>query len=115
MHWLWKLIIAVLGNALGLWLAPRYIPGFTITSGLLTLLVLALTLAILNFILKPILTLILGPIIILTLGLGLIIVNALILYILDKFSANITIGSIPALIYSTILIGLINFLFHLIP
>lgn len=115
MHWLWKLIVAVFANALGLWLAAKYIPGFTLAGGLLALFALGFALAILNFVLKPILKLLLGPIIILTLGLGLVVVNAVLLYILDKFSTNLTIGSIPALIYSTILIGLINFLFHMIP
>ncbi len=72
----------------------------------------AAILTLLNFILKPILTLVLGPVIILTLGLGLILVNARILKILDLFLNNLTIETIPALLYATILIGVVNFVFH---
>ncbi|MDP2599062.1 MAG: phage holin family protein [Candidatus Liptonbacteria bacterium] len=115
MKFIGKLVAHTLANALGFWAAIKYIPGFTITGDWEAFFVLAFALTILNFVLKPILKMILGPIIILTLGFGLILVNALILYGLDRFSTNLTIETIPALIYSTILIGLINFLFHLIP
>lgn len=70
------------------------------------------TLTVLNFILKPILKLVLGPIIVLTLGLGLIIVNGLVLWTLDFLSPELTIQSIPALLWATLTIGAINFIFH---
>ncbi|MDO8536770.1 MAG: phage holin family protein [bacterium] len=114
MKLLFKIIFAVLINAVALWAAAKYIPGFKLTSDWKQIVILAAILMVLNFVLKPILKLVFGPIIVLTLGLGLIVVNALILYVLDIYSLNITIETIPALIYSTILIGIINFLFHLI-
>lgn len=113
MKWLAKIIVAIIANALGLWVANAYIPGFVIAGGLQELLVLSFVLAVLNFLLKPILKLIFGPVIVLTLGVGLIIVNAIVLYILDVLSKNLTIETIPALIYGTILLGIINFVFHL--
>ena len=73
MHWLARLIIVVGGNALALWVANTYVPGFVLSGNWITLILIALVLAVLNFFLKPILTLILGPIIILTLGLGVLI------------------------------------------
>lgn len=112
MRWLAKIIVAIIANAVGLWLANAYIPGFAISGGVKQVLGLALILAVLNFLLKPILKAILGPIIVLTLGLGLIAVNAIILYILDLLSQNLTIQSIPALVWSGVLIGVINFVFH---
>lgn len=113
MKWLAKIIVAIIANAVGLWAANAYIPGFVIAGGIKELLVLSFVLTALNFLIKPILKLIFGPVIVLTLGAGLIVVNALILYILDILSKNLTIETIPALIYSTILIGIINFVFHL--
>ncbi len=110
-----KIIVAVLANAAGLWAATTYIPGFELSGGWKQIFMLALIFTALNFILKPILKLIFGPVIILTLGAGLIFVNILLLFVLDKISQNLTIVGIPALIYGTILIGLINFIFHLIP
>jgi putative membrane protein len=123
MHWLIKLALVIGGNALGLWLANRYVSGFVLTTPILGLILLGLTLTILNFLLKPVLTLVLGPIIIITLGLGLIIVNALILWFaaylshlpqLDFIHGSINIDSIPALILATLLISVVNFIIHLI-
>jgi putative membrane protein len=113
MKWLAKIVVAVAANAVALWAATSYIPGFTLTGGFSEFVRVALILTALNFVLKPILKLILGPVIVLTLGIGLIIVNSLILYILDFLSKNLTIETIPALVYSAILIGFVNFIFHL--
>lgn len=113
MKFLAKIIITIAVNVFALWAAATYIPGFKITSDLKQLVILAVIFSALNLILRPIVKLILGPVIIITFGLGVVIVNALILFVLDKLSANITIETIPALIYGTILIGLINFVLHL--
>jgi putative membrane protein len=112
MKFIAKIIFAVAINAFGIWAAANYIPGFGLSADFIQLLKIALVFTVLNFVLKPILKLILGPIIILTLGLGLILVNALVLFILDKFSEGLTIETIPALIYATILISVINFVVH---
>ncbi len=127
MHWLFKLIIVTAGNVLALWLANwasmHYFPGFILSAPILGLVIIALVLAALNFILKPVLTLILGPIIIITLGLGLIVVNAIVIWVLaylsnlpqlDFIHGSITIQSIPALLFATIIISVVNFAIHLI-
>jgi uncharacterized membrane protein YvlD (DUF360 family) len=54
----------------------------------------------------------LGPIIIITLGLGIIIINAIILYLLDYFLVQITISGLYPLIYATLIISVINLVFH---
>ncbi len=120
MHWLARLVIIVGGNALALWIANTYIPGFVLSSNWILIVLVALTLAILNFLLKPILTLALGPIIILTLGLGVLIVNGIILYLLpiiadhiDILHGSIMIQNIPALFFATLIVSVINFLIHL--
>jgi len=112
MKWLAKIILAILINAVAIWACATYIPGFKLEDGFEKILGIALILTALNFLLKPLLKLVLGPIIVLTLGFGIIIVNAIILYILDILSKNLTIENIPALALSTILISLINFVFH---
>jgi putative membrane protein len=127
MHWLFKLIIVTAGNAFALWLANwasvRYFPGFTLSTPILGLIIIALVLTILNFILKPVLTLVLGPIIIITLGLGLILVNAIVIWVLaylsnlpqlDFIHGSITITSIPALLFATIIISIVNFVIHIV-
>ena len=120
MHWLARIALIVAGNALALWLANQYVPGFVLHASLLELAIVAFILALLNFFLKPLLTLILGPVIVLTLGLGTIVVNTIIIYLLsivanyiDKLQGSITIETIPALIFATLIVSAINFLIHL--
>jgi len=113
MRWLAKIVVAIAINAFALLAAEAYIPGFVMSGEFKQILAIAAILTALNFFIKPILKLVLGPIIVLTLGLGLIIVNAVILYILDILSKNITIQTIPALIYGGLLVGAVNFIFHL--
>lgn len=110
----------ILGNAFALWLANLYVPGFVLTATWIQLIVLALILALLNFFLKPVLTLVLGPVIILTLGLGVLIVNAIIIYLLpilarhlDMLHGSISIETIPALIFTTLIVSAINFIIHI--
>lgn len=122
MNWLSKLALAVGGNALALWLANKYVAGFELSAtNWQALVLIALLLALLNFILKPILKLILGPIIILTLGFGVIIVNAIILWLLpiianhiDFLHGSIIIQTIPALFFATLIVSAVNFFIHLV-
>jgi putative membrane protein len=56
--------------------------------------------------------LLLGPIIIITLGLGAILVNAVILKVLDFLSPALSIQGLLALLYATIIVSVINLVFH---
>ena len=114
MKWLIRVIGAILANSLALFIAAHFIQGFKLTSDLKEIALIALILTGLNFVLKPVLKLILGPIIILTLGLGLFLVNAIVIYILDILTKNLTIETIPALVFASIIIGAVNFTFHLL-
>lgn len=120
MHWLARLAIIVGGNMIALWVAETYVPGFVVSGGWVIFLLAAIVLAVLNFLLKPLLTLILGPVIVLTLGLGVLVVNAVILYLLpvvsdhiDFLRGSITIQSIPALFFATLVVSIVNFIIHL--
>jgi putative membrane protein len=120
MHWFARVIIVIGGNALALWIANLYVPGFILTPHWGAIILIALILSLLNFLLKPLLTLAFGPVIILTLGIALIIVNAIILYLLviitthiDLLSGSIMIQTIPALFLATLVISAVNFVIHL--
>ncbi len=119
MHWLARLVIVVGGNAIALWIANAFVPGFVLSGNWLVIILIALVFALLNFFLKPLLTLILGPVIVLTLGLGVLVVNAIILYLLpviadhiDILRGSIMIQNIPALIFATLIVSIINFIIH---
>jgi putative membrane protein len=120
MHWLARVAITTAGNALALWAVNRYVPGFAVSMDWGQLLLLALVLAILNFVLKPILDLIFAPVIIITLGFGVLIVNGIIVWLLpiiathiDFLHGSISIQSILALAIGTIIISIVNFIIHL--
>ncbi len=108
-----RLIVAVIANAAGLLAAQYFIPGFTLTPGLKEILLVALLLTAINVFLKHAIKLLLGPVIVLTFGLGLLAVNILLLKFLDLLSDSLTIHTVPALIFASLLIGAVNFVFHL--
>jgi putative membrane protein len=74
-----------------LYFIPQIIPGFTLQGDFLTLLIGAVTLALMFLILKPILNIISFPVNLLTLGLFSIVTNAFILYLLTILVPNITV------------------------
>lgn len=108
-----KFLVAVVANLIALIAAAYFVQGFDLAISPADIVIIGIVLTLLNLILKPILKMILGPIIILTLGLGLILVNMIILYILDRIFQNLTIENVAALIYSSLIIGFVNFIFHL--
>jgi putative membrane protein len=108
-----RIIVRIIANGVGLYAASQLIAGFELEiANFKSFVVVALTLTILNLVVKPVLKLLLGPIIVLTLGLGLIVVNALVLVLLDFLASDLTIVTIPALVFASLLIGALNFIFH---
>ena len=109
-----KLLATLFGNALGLWLAGKYITGvetpidLTTIESLRELLIASAALTAINLTLRPMLKLILSPLIILTLGLGLILINASTLFLLDYLMTSVTIGGLLPLLYATLLISAVN-------
>ena len=112
MKFIARIAVLIVMNAVALFLANYFVSGFIVGGMLQEFFTLALILTVLNYTLKPLLTFFLGPVIVLTLGVGLLAVNAFVLYILDIFSQNLTIQNIPALLYATLLVSAVNFMFH---
>ncbi|WP_161890711.1 phage holin family protein [Pontibacter russatus] len=84
-------------------LAAYILPGVSI-DGYMTAIILALVLAVLNAIVRPILVLLTIPVTILTLGLFLLVINALIILLADSLIAGFdTAGFLTALLFSLVL------------
>lgn len=114
MKFIARLIVMVIANGVALLIASRFVPGFIIvTEPLRNLAIIAVILTVLNFFVKPVLKLFLGPFIVLTLGLALIAVNVLVLALLDFLSGDLTIQTIHALVFASLIIGVVNTLFHI--
>jgi putative membrane protein len=106
-----KFVFQFLSNMLAIYLCAQFISGFTFTGNITDLGIAAAALAVINLFLRPVLKLLLGPLILLTFGLFLIVINAITLAILDFFITPLTIQGYLPLLYSSLLIGIINFLF----
>ena len=98
-----KLIIRILLTALAVVLIAKFLPGVSVES-YLTAIIVAVVLAILNLIVKPILVILTLPVTILTLGLFLLVINAIIILLADSFVSGFGVdGFWIALIFSLLL------------
>ncbi|OKL41345.1 phage holin family protein [Pontibacter flavimaris] len=96
-------IIKLLLTGAAAMLAAYVLPGVSI-DGFLTALILALVLAVLNAIVRPILVFLTIPVTILTLGLFLLVINAVIILLADYLIAGFAVdGFIWALLFSLVL------------
>lgn len=109
-----KIIFHWATNILALLVAAYFVKGFQLDTYWKNLLIIGALFTLINIFIRPILKLILSPIIILTLGLGILVVNAIVLYILDYLSSNITISGLTPLIYATLIISLTNLIVHFV-
>jgi len=112
MGFITKIILHIGANAVALYAAVRFIDGFSVSGGIETYLILGGILMLLNAIVRPIVKLLAGPLIILTLGLFALVVNVLMLALLDFVSDALTIQGYIPLLLGTVLVGLVNLLFH---
>ena len=77
-------LLRILLTAVVVVFLAKFLPGVTV-AGYLTAIIVALVLALLNLIVKPILILFTLPVTILTFGLFLIVINAIIILLADAF------------------------------
>lgn len=107
------LIYSLLGNAAALLACGYLISGFDLKiNDWQAFAALVGVLTAVNVIIKPLIRFFLGPLIILTLGLFNIVITGGILYIVDKYSENLSITGLPALIYGTLILTVVNLIVH---
>lgn len=98
-------------TAVAVLIAAHYVPGIMVASFYTALLV-ALALAVVNVILKPILIILTLPITILTLGLFTLVINGLLLWLVSTFVKGFEVaGFVPAFL-GALIISVVSFLGH---
>ena len=108
------MILKILLTALAVLLLAYLLPGISVDS-FVTSIVVAIVLALLRFVVKPILILLTLPITIITFGLFLLIINAIIILMVDYFVGGFNVDGIwYALIFSLLLSFFQSILFALI-
>lgn len=91
--------------ALGLWLASRWVQGFTIDN-VETLLLAGLLLGVVNAIVRPIAVILTFPITLVTLGLFLLVINAAMLGLVAWFLPGFHLSGFGAALLGAIIVGL---------
>lgn len=110
-----KFLIRLLLTAIVVFLLAQFLPGVAVT-GYLTAVIVAVVLAILNLIVKPILVLFTLPVTIVTFGLFLLVINAVIILLADAFIEGFAVdGFWVALIFSLLLSIVQSILFSILP
>lgn len=122
-----SLILRLIINAVGLWLAARLVTGIEYndpdgtadTTGLvITLVVLAVIFTVVNALVKPLVKLLSLPLVILTLGLFTLVINALMLMFTAWLSGftdyGLTISGFWAAFWGGLIIAIVNFVLGLV-
>ncbi len=106
-------ILRILLTAVVVVFLSKFLPGVTV-AGYLTAIIVALVLALLNLIVKPVLIILTLPVTIVTFGLFLIVINAIIILLADAFVDGFDVaGFWIALLFSILLSIFQSLLFSL--
>ena len=107
-------ILRILLTAFAVVLLAKILPGVNVT-GYVTAIIVALVLAVLNLLVKPILVILTLPVTVLTLGLFLLVINAVIIILADTFVPGFQVdGFLIALLFSLLLSLFQSILFSLL-
>lgn len=106
-----NLIIRLLLNALAVFVLAHLLSGVDV-DGYLGALIVAVVLAILNLLVKPLLVIFTLPVTIMTLGLFLLVINALIILLADKLLDGFGVSSFWTALLFSILLSILQSILH---
>jgi putative membrane protein len=102
-------LLRVLIVALGLWLASELVPGIEV-KGVWTLLGAALTLGVVNAVIRPLLIIFTLPITVITLGFFLLVINAAMLALVAWFFDGFMIAGFWSAVFGSIVVSVTGWL-----
>ena len=103
-----KLLLTIVSGIAGIWIADEFVAGVDISGDWKTLLLVGGALGLANFFIKPILKFITIPIRFLTLGLFGLVINVVIIFAIDIFFQELTIGGITPLLWTTFIVWVLG-------
>ena len=111
-----SLVIHLISNSVAIYAAAYLVNGINFNGNWLVLLFAGLVMGAINFFVKPVLKLIAFPFILITFGLFTLVINMALLWTVDLLVKELTIETLLALFWGTVIISVVNFtLSHLIP
>lgn len=108
---MWRIIkffLRIVANGVGIWIAQRYVPDFTLAGGAQSLLTGAVVLALLNMSVAPFLRIITTPLRWITLGFFNIVINAAVLALADYLLPQLAVHGYAALFWASLIIAAAN-------
>ncbi|MEO2053170.1 phage holin family protein [Flagellimonas beolgyonensis] len=106
-----KLIMRLLLNAIAVVILSYILPGVGVDS-MLTAIIVAVVLSILNFLVKPLLVILTLPITVLTLGLFLLVINAIIILIAADLIDGFQVASFWWAVIFSLLLAFLQAILH---
>lgn len=108
-------LLHLVSNSIALYAAAYFVNGINFNGNWLVLLFAGLVMGVINFCVKPVLKLLAFPFILITFGLFAIVINMMLLWAVDFFFNELTIESILALFWGSVIISVVNsILSHLV-
>ena len=105
-----RFLLHIIANALAVLTAEWLVPGVIYQYQFLSLMKIALILALVNVLLKPILKLVFSPLILITLGLFTIIINIFLIWLTVYFAPELSITNFTAYFWIMIIVSFFNFI-----
>lgn len=106
-----KNILRILLTALAVVILAKILPGVTV-EGYWSAVIVAIVIALLRFIVKPILVILTFPITIITLGLFLLVINGMVILLADFFIGDFDVANIWWAILFSLLLSILQSIFH---
>lgn len=105
-------IIKVLVMALAVWVAAYILPGVHLANDAKTIVIVALVLALLNAIVKPILIILTIPVTIVTLGLFLLVINALMVVWTSNLVGGFKVDGWLTALFFSLIVSIVSSILH---
>jgi len=105
-----RFLLHIIANALAVLTAEWLVPGVIYNYEFLSLIKIALILALINALLKPMLKLVFSPLILITLGFFTIIINIFLIWLAVYFVPELSIAGFTAYFWTMIIVSIFNFI-----
>jgi putative membrane protein len=107
-----RFIVKLLVTALAVWVAAYVLPGVHLENDAKTIIIVALVLALLNAIVKPILIILTIPVTIVTLGLFLLVINALMVVWTTKLVDGFKVDGWLTAVFFSLIVSVVSYILH---
>lgn len=107
-----RILLQIVTNAVGVWIASEIVPGIVYSGDLLYLLLAGVVIGLINLLVKPIVSFFSFPLILLTLGLFYLLINGFLFWLAARLLSGLAVdGCVPAIL-GGLIIAVVNWLFR---